>query len=127
MCYQGDIGVLVCYQGDIGVLVCYQGDIGPILAHSWCTHPRIAQLVDGHPPALLLPRQLIQLPDDFTVLVKQLSAFRWEGKSGLCDVMVTSVIRRPKSVCLIFHYHTSHLFFLKSPKPLDSMPTATCT
>ena len=44
---------------------------------SWCTHPRIRELVDGHPPALLLPRQLMELPQDYTVLVKQLSTYRW--------------------------------------------------
>ena len=64
-------GRLMLPNGNIPVLV-----LTFVLLDSWCTHPRISQLVGGHPPAMLLPRQLIDLPVDYTVLVKQLMAFR---------------------------------------------------
>ena len=66
-------------------------DLTVVFFLSWCTHPRIRELVDGHPPALLLPRQLIELPQDYTVLVKQLSTYRW-GRDRRSIVVSSGVV-----------------------------------
>ena len=51
--------------------------------HSWCSHPRLADMVrsEATPPVLQIPRQLIELPERYSDLVKEASTFQCPQRS----------------------------------------------
>ena len=53
-------------------------------ANSWCSHPKLAKLVNSEavPPVLQNPRQLVELPERYSDLVKQASTFLCPQRAG---------------------------------------------
>ena len=56
----------------------------PPHTHSWCSHPRLPELVRSEvtPVVLQIPRQLVELPERYSDLVKKASTFHCPQRSG---------------------------------------------